>query len=122
MARPSKFTKEVQRQVELMARKGWTDEEMSELLGINRTTLYNWQKKHPKFFNTLKEWKYAADATIEKSLYETAKEGNTTAQIFWLKNRKRKEWRDQHHIKHGVDDLGDMTDEEIEDELRKCEK
>ena len=44
--------------------------------------------------------KEQADSEVEKSLYQTALDGNTTAQIFWLKNRKAKEWRDKQQIEH----------------------
>jgi transposase-like protein len=49
--------------------------------------------------------------------------GDTTAQIFWLKNRKPDQWRDKQHIQHsggiGVNGLDYMSDDEIEKELGK---
>lgn len=50
---------------------------------------------------------------------------DTTAQIFWLKNRKPKIWRDQQHINHGggvvskVVDYSHLSDEELEKELER---
>jgi DNA-binding XRE family transcriptional regulator len=50
---------------------------------------------------------------------------DTTAQIFWLKNRKPKAWRDKQDIEHSGSmtnrniDLSHMSDEEIEKELKK---
>lgn len=52
---------------------------------------------------------------------------DTTAQIFWLKNRKPKDWRDKHDVEHsgGVVnkniDISGMSDEEIQKELKKYE-
>lgn len=50
---------------------------------------------------------------------------DTTAQIFWLKNRKPKEWRDKQDIEHsgavGID-LSHMTDEELKKEIEKHAK
>lgn len=47
---------------------------------------------------------------------------DTTSIIFWLKNRKPDQWRDKQHIAHegqiGVTDLGYLTDEELEKELK----
>jgi len=98
--RPSKFNKDVQRQIELLARRGWTDAEMAELLGINEGTLNNWKNKHPAFFKTLKEAKEFSDLEVERSLYREAKAGNTTAMIFWLKNRQPQRWRDKQEHEH----------------------
>lgn len=36
-----------------------------------------------------------ADYEVENALYKAALDGNTTAIIFWLKNRKPKKWRDK---------------------------
>lgn len=46
--------------------------------------------------------------------------GDTTAQIFWLKNRRPDEWRDKQHIQHsgGISDLGYMSDAELEKALK----
>ena len=125
--RPTKWTKDIKRQCELMAKRGWTDEQMAELLGISRDTFSNWKKRYPKFFNALKDWKDEADRKVERCLYERAcgfscpedkvfnHNGNplvvptikhyppdTTAAIFWLKNRKSDEWRDKRE--HGFTD------------------
>lgn len=45
---------------------------------------------------------------------------DTTAQIFWLKNRMPEVWRDKNHIEHsgGVSGLGYMSDEELEKALK----
>lgn len=49
--------------------------------------------------------------------------GDTTAQIFWLKNRKPDQWRDKQHIAHegqiGVTNLDYMSDEELEKALKE---
>ena len=36
-----------------------------------------------------------ADFEVESALFKKAKMGDVTAQIFWLKNRKPKQWRDK---------------------------
>lgn len=52
---------------------------------------------------------------------------DTTAQIFWLKNRRPDKWRDKQDIEHSGAvtnkniDLSYMTDEELEAELKKYE-
>lgn len=44
---------------------------------------------------------------------------DTTAQIFWLKNRKPKEWRDKQELSVTTSnvDLDDLTDEELEKQI-----
>jgi len=124
MARPSKFNNEVKRQCKLMALQGWTDVQMSELLGVTEKTFNNWKKKYKKFFQSLKDWKIEADNKVERSLYERAcgynhpetkaqyiqdQDGgrweyadltkhyapDPTSMIFWLKNRQPDKWRDK---------------------------
>ena len=97
--RPTKYNAETRRVLSVLAKKGFTDEEMAEVVGITKTTLQNWKKAHPDFFDSLKDWKDEVDHAVERSLYENACNGNVTAQIFWLKNRKRAEWRDRQDVK-----------------------
>lgn len=128
--RPSKFGDLDYRQVERLAVKGWTDAEMCEFFGVDISTWTRWKQKDEKFRTVLKDWKAEADARVERSLYERAcgyshpedkifqYEGSviveptvkhyppdTTACIFWLKNRKREEWRDKVETEHS----GDVT-------------
>ena len=37
----------------------------------------------------------AIDFEVENALYKSAIGGNVTAQIFWLKNRRKQQWRDK---------------------------
>lgn len=106
------------------ARDGLTDEQIAENAGINPATLYVWKKKYPEISESLKRGKEVVDRQVENALlkralgyeYEEVKEkfeGNVmtertvtkkevvpdvTAQIFWLKNRKREAWADRQNI------------------------
>jgi len=82
-------------QVESIASLGLTDEEIAIVLGISPRTLYYWKKK-PEFLQALKRGKLKADYVIARSLFEKAKSGDTTAMIFWLKNRRPDLWRDKY--------------------------
>lgn len=103
------------------ARDGLTEEQIAKNMGIGRTTLYEWKKKEPNIANTLKKGKEVIDFEVENALLKKAlgytitlnkqkvtKAGDvvdiqedvhvapdTTAQIFWLKNRKPDKWRDK---------------------------
>lgn len=77
------------------ARNGLTNEQIASNMEIAVSTLWEWRKKSPKISNALKIGKDEADIQVENALYKAALEGNTTAMIFWLKNRRSKEWRDK---------------------------
>lgn len=81
--------------IEGWARDGLTDEQIARNMGINPATLYEWKKKYPKISKSLKRSKDVADRQVENALFENAINGNITAQIFWLKNRKPDKWRDK---------------------------
>lgn len=102
------------------ARDGLTDEQIAKNIGINRTTLYDWKKKEVNIADALKKGKEIIDFEVENALLkralgyeyeeETYENGiltkkvkkhvppDTTAQIFWLKNRQVKKWRDKVEI------------------------
>ena len=75
------------------ARNGLTNEQIASNMDIVVSTLWEWRKKSPKISNALKIGKDEADIQVENALYKAALEGNTTAMIFWLKNRRSKDWR-----------------------------
>lgn len=103
------------------ARDGLTDEQIARNMGVNKATLYRWKEKYCDICDTLKRGKDVVDRQVENALlrralgyeYEEVKEKfeygeitertvtkkevvpDTTAQIFWLKNRKPDKWRDR---------------------------
>ena len=77
------------------ARDGLTDEEIAKNMGITAKTLYEWKNKYGEICEALKKGKEFADYQVENALYDSALNGNTTAQIFWLKNRRPDKWRDK---------------------------
>lgn len=81
--------------VEGWARDGLTNEQIAQNLGINPDTLYKYQKAYPEFSEALKKGKEIVDYEVENALLKNALEGNTTAQIYWLNNRKPDKWRNK---------------------------
>ena len=89
-------------------------------MGINAATLYDWKNKYTEISEALKKGKEVVDRLVENALLKRALgysyteityEGgvetkrvvkevvpDTTAQIFWLKNRKPEDWRDKREI------------------------
>lgn len=102
------------------ARDGLTDEQISSNMGITTSTLYVWKNKYSEISEALKRGKEVVDRQVENALLKRALgyrydevtiEGgvetkrvtkevipDTTAQIFWLKNRKRETWADRQSI------------------------
>ena len=77
------------------SRDGLTKDQIAKNMGIGRTTLFEWEKKEPNITNALKKGREVVDFEVENALLKSALEGNVTAQIFWLKNRKQLQWREK---------------------------
>ncbi len=98
VARPSKYETHVAPRLEEIkdwCRNGATDEEIAKRLGISRDSLYEYKKQFSDFSDILKKNKDFVDLEVENALLQSALNGNITAQIFWLKNRRPDKWRDK---------------------------
>lgn len=106
--------------LEAWARNGLTDEQIAANIGCACCTLYDWKKKYPEIAEALKKGKEVVDIQVENALLKralgytydevTMEYGietkrvtkqvvpDTTAQIFWLKNRKPEVWRDKRDV------------------------
>lgn len=77
------------------ARDGMTEREIARSLRIDRSTLYRWKSEHPEIAAALRKGKESVDYQVESALLQTALSGNTTAQLFWLRNRRPDKWKDK---------------------------
>ncbi|MBQ7227747.1 MAG: hypothetical protein IJX05_05050 [Clostridia bacterium] len=75
-------------------RNGATDEDIYTRLGISKNAFYEYKRKYNDFYDSLKENRDYVDGQVENALLQSALKGNITAQIFWLKNRRPKTWRE----------------------------
>lgn len=126
MARPSAFFPEFVEQAQKLAKLGATDMEIADFFEVSVRTIYRWKAENEEFCHALRIAKEEVDARVERSLFHRAigyesralkifcsKDGNvtkvpyreriapdTTACIFWLKNRKPGEWRDKQEHEH----------------------
>ena len=92
--------------VAMWARDGLIEKEIASKLHISLTTLKTWKNAYPSFLAALKENKDVADAKVEQALYKKALSGDTTAMIFWLKNRQVQKWRDKRDVTlEGAEDI-----------------
>ena len=103
------------------ARSGLTEEQIAHNMGISRTSLWDWKKKEPNILNTLKKNKDIVDFEVENALLKNAMEGNVTAQIFWLKNRKKLEWREKVEVSANPNEISKVEQllSKLEDEANK---
>lgn len=118
--RPSKYDPDHAERVQELALQGKTDEEIAADLNVSRSTLALWKARHPEFSDALRSWKDQADDQVEHTLYRKALSGDTTACIFWLKNRRSLDWRDKREVEHsgGVKhtyDLDSLEDAQLDD-------
>ncbi len=103
--------------VEGWTRDGLTDEQIAKNLDISSASFYKYKLEHSEFSEALKKGKEVADYMVENALFKRAlgyqydevteergeitkvvtKEmaADTTAQIYWLKNRRPEKWRDK---------------------------
>jgi hypothetical protein len=125
MARPTKYKAEYAVQAEKLCKLGATDIEIADFFGVEVRTIYRWKAEHAEFCQSLKIAKAEADERVERSLFARATgyehdevdirvvngeivqtpirkyyPPDTTAGIFWLKNRKSAEWRDKQETEH----------------------
>ena len=79
--------------IEGWAREGLTDEQIANNLDISTSTFYEYKNKYSEFSESLKKGKEIIDFEVENALLKNALDGNVTAQIYWLNNRKPQQWK-----------------------------
>ncbi|MCD1124821.1 hypothetical protein LPW36_02020 [Jinshanibacter sp. LJY008] len=93
-------------QVKDLASRGLTDEQIALALGISISTITRRKKDNDEFCAAIKKGKALGIATVANALFKNATEGNTTAQIFFLKNRDPNNWNDRQQVEHTGKDGG----------------
>jgi len=133
MGRPTLYRPEYAEQAYKLCLLGATDAQLGDFFGVSEQTINSWKDAQPDFLESLKAGKEQADARVAHSLYQRAlgyeheavkivadaKSGvehivpyieryppDTTAAIFWLKNRRRDVWRDRQDHEHAGKDGG----------------
>jgi hypothetical protein len=116
MARPTTYSPLIIPIVRACATFGATAPEIANYIGTSIASFDRWTMEHEELREALKRGREASDDRVEESLYRNALAGNTTAQIFWLKNRRPSEWRDVQNIDaeigHYIISDKPMTEEE----------
>jgi len=122
-----------------MCRLGATDMELADGLGICLRTLYKWKNIHHEFNLAMQVGKEEADSRVTRALYQRAvgytfnelqyfnvnKElvpktvrkhipPDVTAQIFWLKNRRRHDWRQDGNLPREIESPATLANVETQ--------
>lgn len=137
MGRPSKYKPEYCEQARKLCLLGATDADLASFFEVNVDTIHEWKKVHEEFSDAIKKGKVQADAEVADRLYQRANgyehwdtdirvvngeivqtsvkkyyPPDTTAAIFWLKNRSKDRWRDkQDHELTGKDGAAIQTED-----------
>ena len=124
--RPSKYYSNVEPKlllIEAWARDGLTDADICKNLDVGKDAFIDYKKQYPELSEALKRGKEEIDVMVENAMLKAAlgydyteeelnkvtgepielrkvAHPNTTALIFWLKNRKPKQWRDKQELEH----------------------
>lgn len=110
--RPSEYDEAILPEVAELLRNGATSREIIEHLGIGAATFWRWCQAYPELRSAVKAGKEAQDERVVDALRINAVlDGNVTAQIFWLKNRRPLEWRDRKETEIIVPDPGTDTEQ-----------
>lgn len=132
--RKSKYTDDIPARVKAWCMDGLIEKQIYKKLGVSHDTFNRWKNEKPELSEALKQGKEKVDDGVEESLLKRAmgyeyEEVHTsvssrggesftevrkvkkmcvadvTAQIFWLKNRRPKKWREKQEIDHKVSEL-----------------
>ena len=81
--------------IEALAAQGLTQEQIARSLGFSARTLSRKIEDDGRIVESIKNGKAKGIATITNALFQSAKKGNVTAQIFFLKNQSPGTWKDR---------------------------
>lgn len=104
------FDQEKIDQIELLASQGLGPYQISKALGISWDTLDRNKKKNTEIAEAIKKGKAKGLAKVTNSLFNSANDGNVTAQIFYLKNRDPDNWADRQDVNYKIDIKKMLTD------------
>jgi hypothetical protein len=94
---PHLATADTRIKVYTLSTVGTRHEDIASVLSISHDTLVKYYKEE------LDKGRIEANASVAETLFKQAKEGNTTAMIFWLKSRAKWKESTQHEISGNPD-------------------
>lgn len=123
--RPTKYREEYAEIAKNLCLNGAVDTDLARAFRVSVSTITTWKVQFPEFLAAIRVSKPVADTNVEDSLYRRAMgytrtetelkvvagklvkveveryyPPDTTAMIFWLKNRKSASWSDKQEVQH----------------------
>ena len=123
MSRSTEYRDEFAEMALRLCQLGLTDAEMGVVFNVDQRTINRWKKRFPEFCQSVKKGKLVADAKVIEALYQKATgyqhleedmrvingeviktqtmrhhPPDTTACIFWLKNRRGEHWQNKSQL------------------------
>lgn len=125
MANTPKYKEEFVEQARKLCKLGAIDQQLADFFDVSRQAIHDWKVKYPDFKEATEKGKKSADEQVIQSLFKRANGyeydekstaisengkskdvkvvtkhvvADTTACIFWLKNRQPRLWRDRQDL------------------------
>lgn len=132
--RPSRYRSEFAEQAYTLCAKGFLDSDLADFFKVSETTINNWKLAYPEFLESIKTGKDEFDVTVVEAALKHRATGyshpavdirvvngelvqttvtkhyppDTSAAIFFLKNRNPARWRDKQQLEHDVAEASPM--------------
>ena len=126
--RPSSYKHEFAEQAYTLCAKGFIDKDLADFFKVSETTVNNWKLAYPEFLESLKAGKDEFDVTVVEGALKHRATGyshpavdirvvngelvqtpitkhyppDTSAAIFFLKNRNPSRWRDKQQLEQDM--------------------
>ena len=98
------FTDEDYLNITKWAGLGLSETQIADNLGVGISTITRNKNRNERFEQALKKGKAKAIEQVTNALFNNAvHDNNTTAQIFYLKNRDSTNWSDRQEVNHNLD-------------------
>jgi|TARA_Y100000015_G_scaffold42647_1_gene50573 IS30 family transposase len=98
------FTDEDYLNITKWAGLGLSETQIADNLGVGISTITRNKKRNERFEQALKKGRSKAIEQVTNALFNNAvHDNNTTAQIFYLKNRDATNWSDRQEVNHNLD-------------------
>ena len=113
------ITDKVLQEVEEMAGRGLTVNQIATCLGVSPATIYNKQAENLEFLETIRKGQAIGISKVTNKLFENATvKGDNVAIFYYLNNRDRENWSNRQEIAATVEqrniiDLTRVSDDQL---------
>ena len=116
--KPRQITRDFLTEVEHLAARGLSQQQVCHALGFSETWWYDAKQKNSDISDSFKKGQAKGLAEVSNAIYEQALAGSVGASCFYLKNRDPDRWSDVRSVNAVQINVGKMTDTQLLEELR----